>query len=189
MDYFQYRDRLKKIVMSRWQIPFTMDWERFKGRNDVILLPLDDDDIYYPNITDHLDSVFSDPKVDLAVWNTWELRLVGKPKIVPFQFGHKQVASNCYAIRASSALPKALLYHRNIEPQGMPRAVYLEDKLAIRTMHPAQNWHSLHGWVGKRISRQWQEIEIPDDLEWASGMIRELEDLTKSLRWKTIRLL
>jgi hypothetical protein len=189
MSYFEYRRRLKNIMLGHWFHPWVENWEPYVGDKDVVLCPIDDDDIHHPDLFKHLREAFSDPEVKIVSWNTWVLELCKAHHVYEWP-AHKfpWVHSNSYALRGDVLNGRKIHDHTKIIRS---ETRYLPLNLALRLEHPAGVWYLRHQeGVKYRLCTKWQEkLRLPPDLEWAAEVIEKATDLTKSLKWRDLSYL
>jgi len=181
IDYFQFRQHLKEVAnrhmkfMNTISISDTWDNMMEGSCSDVILVPMDDDDILHPNIMPVLHDKFQNPQVKALEWKTWtydSLRAKERFYVEP-----DPTPSNCYAIRGNCA--KGLLVTHVVFAYSNIEREKLEDKLALRYVHRA----STHFMQRERINpnQRLQKTDVIPELQWASGIIEEWRSYMSSM--------
>ena len=197
-DYFTYRCHLKRLAQDchflksiggdvtslNLRLPsLQKHWRRCD--KSQIVLPLDDDDYHYPSVVKHLEKAFQDPEVNIVSWDTWVLNLRGKVGLSEFHAKGRVVPSNSYAIRGGSINQSNFDNHLKVRSD-----LHLPIKLSLKIEHPASGYRVTRMLVKEELRNTcWREFSVPQDLKWATEVIDQLVDLTKSLRWQAISLL
>jgi hypothetical protein len=187
LNYFQYRQKLKEMVMARWSVPW-VDYEDalLMGQEDVILLPTDDDDCHHPDICNMITESFENPKVNLVWWKTCCHHVLHgteeyKTEIEPWP-GY--VSSNGYAVRASAASRNGLGNHAVVRAETKGERVFLDEFLGYRTIHLAGIQRSKTMGVLYSLGSDIKRVAKPEKVEWAFGLMDEFYRLSNGLRWQ-----
>lgn len=181
LNFFQYRHRLKNMVMKRW----IADWIYLKKAlkikdKDVVFLPIDDDDLLKPGLLELLEEIFQDPEIEAVTWKTWcHSTLHGREKyFVSPNHQRVRTPSNCYAIR-SDAVTRPMMVNHVVFADSKVKKVGVDQEWGLRFFHPASLFHSQREntfYQMHHINR----CDMPRELEWASEVIEEMYDLTSS---------
>jgi hypothetical protein len=182
LNFFEYRDRIKKIVAS-----YMLDYEtisfsdalKMLGDPEVVFLPIDDDDIVHPQVLPMLQSKFEDRNVKALEWTTWCYGAACDKE--SFSVELPPTPSNCYAIRADVADYMLLIHHLAFAESDIKREK-MEDRLGLRFLHRASMWRCQRELID--VCAPLERVALPEELQWASGVIGDFRLLTDCLQRK-----
>jgi hypothetical protein len=196
LNFFQYRHILKGIT-AKWHLAECIDLKTALKISDeqIVFLPIDDDDIVRPDLLAKLEEAFRDPDVDAVEWKSWchstmGTRLEQNPVrcecyfIEPWMTPNRQimVPSNGYAIRSNLSTFKRLVNHVHYSDEEDLRRVSWDDPACgLRFVHPASMFLSQRANTIRNTLNVLSRAEIPCGVEWATEAIDEVYELTASL--------
>jgi hypothetical protein len=189
-DFFRYRARLKEIAMNHWTLPhITLDEAAKIKDPNIIFIPIDDDDIIHPNIVNYIRHWYNIPEVDSVTWNGWAYSLLrSRPvwtqeheQLHPNPYYNTLLLSNAYSIRSNLADSNMMMQHDVFSDIKYMTKVHLQNKLALRLVHPGGTWLMQHMPTFGAELFHWSRLVIPNQVEWSRQYIESVTDLTKKI--------
>jgi len=182
LPFVKYRAEIKRIARKTWKkanleiARVVSGWppDYFGERSDdIILIPIDDDDWIAPTIKEELLQAFSDPKISLVIWDSWMLDTINNKWEYNVPTINSMIWSCAYAVRSS--MSNAEIEHNHMLMDQFKHTVpyiFLHKPLSIYQAHPGST-------CGMRIypfEFKTKRIPHPPDLSWGH---EEKEDLYK----------
>jgi len=189
VNFFQYRHRLKEIAQKYWPLPaITMDEALEIKDPNIVLVPIDDDDIVHPNIVSTL-SRFYTSDIDSVSWTAWEYSVLKNPPHLIKQHEHNfetvffsmLIPSNCYSMRSTVATRGLLKHHDQFSAIRSISRLHMPIELGLRFLHPGGTFLMQHMETFGEDLICLDKPRIPADLYWGVDFINEVRDLTKSI--------
>jgi len=205
VSYFEYRQRLREIAELNWLrmrgICVVIREQQFHSLFDqwgqCIVLPVDEDDWFHPDLAERLPQLF-DPAVDVYHWDDFLYRPVPflgqEPDHEPIRRRKwaSSFGTNSYAIASTSlrkltpVLRQQVLLHHEAAGElfcrpGFRRH-YIDECLSLSHKSPASTLHMEH-FESQASLTDWpfylsRRLEpIPADLQWAADSIGQAERL------------
>lgn len=187
VNFFQYRQEVKRLAMKCWNIEHISIKEALEIKDpNVVFIPLDDDDILHPDLSDELNNIYGLPNIHSVTWNTWSYSMLkcGPMFIKDHENYFKEqlyaslIQTNCYSIRSDFATKELLERHDKFSWIRYINRFHLAKELGVRFVHPGSTWQmqrrntTLLGNLHSKLQKR------PEGLNWAKGFIADTTLLT-----------
>ena len=187
LPFVKYRAEIKRIARKTWKkanlepADYVAGWppNNFENRSDdLILIPMDDDDWVAPTIKEELLQVFSDPKISIVIWDIWILDTMNNKW--EYHAANRGVMPCAYAVRSS--MSNTEIEHSHYLVTGLlPTTphVLLHKPLSVYQVYPGSTMvMRMYPFNAFRVKK----IPHPPDLSWGHEEKEELYKLNLKIK-------
>jgi hypothetical protein len=201
-DYFNFREKLKKEMMGLWKIPYVTQSDNFlkKLNDDDIIVPVDDDDFFHPELEDFLLEYAKDN--EYGHWGTlvhtsfmnnrfsiWEnnKKKLGSSKI--------EICTNCYFFKLKvlkklnhKQVVELLSTHHNSLFKAKEMNLKIMNKencvMSVYNRHPASHSILRHLSSGNHFKNIFNtnKNQVPKQWHWAKEGIDKITNLISNVK-------
>jgi hypothetical protein len=177
ISYPEFRrdlSRIHKKNISKTLIPTLNKIPENIDPKNVILIPMDDDDLLSPEIANFIERIFSSPEVDALTWNVLNYNLfMGK-----IESKVRQTTAVGYAVRLSSVSFESIMWHNIFDQEKLNlQTISISDYLGCYVRHHG----STYLLKNRKVDFANLKIDFPekttDIAPWCWSYLEEVEDL------------